>query len=692
MQSRKHLGIDRRSIKRFLVRAAAGLTELVGATSLAHRISETDDSELVRRSGLFDANFYRSRYPDVAADGADPLVHFLAIGGQEGRLPCPLFRSDWYLETYPEVRNSRLNPLVHYLRCGARDGYNPNRWFDSSWYLQANPDVSRLSMNPLSHYVKQGAKKLRAPSPLFDVKWYTKKYPESLLNGDTALGYYLAHHDGQSVPSDFEYFEWVKQFDSFNDAVRVELTEACQKLNRRPRISVVMPVFNTDPVWLRRAIDSVREQVYSDWELCISDDASTDPRMREILQEYAAADSRIKVVFRTKNGHISANSNTALELASGEFVALLDCDDELPPAALYWVADTVNRIPDVCLIYSDEDKIDEDGRRFQPYFKPDWNESLMLSQNMFSHLGVFRRDLVHKVGGFREGFEGSQDHDLVLRCAARVKTNQIAHIPRVLYHWRAIKGSTAAPEGVSAKPYATSAGICAIEHFLSQKNIAATVEPAMQQFYQIRYKELAHVPRIVGASSQDRFGDLIAETDEFLCVMRDGMKPKSTQSLTELLSRFAIPEVCMVAPKTLVQGQFHPIDLCLPSDEIADRITLPACDGGYIGRALLEQDVSCVAPYLVIIRTSELPPDQSVFQFFQRSAFAKFCSGLRASNKRILWVPTSIYEYDGVSIYGSGEINAQPTIVDDPFYNKNLSVSKLFCGLAFPPRLDGSFS
>ena len=161
-----------------------------------------------------------------------------------------------------------------------------------------------------------------------------------------------------------------------------------------------MPVYNTDREWLIRAIESVRTQLYPNWELCISDDASTSPHVKEILDSYALTERRIRVGYRDTNGHISLNSNSALALATGEFIALLDHDDELPPHALFWVAREIVQCPHVDLIYSDEDKIDVERRRHDAYFKSDWNPALILSQNFFGHLGVYRRSLVQQVGGF----------------------------------------------------------------------------------------------------------------------------------------------------------------------------------------------------------------------------------------------------------------------------------------------------
>ena len=264
----------------------------------------------------------------------------------------------------------------------------------------------------------------------------------------------------------------------------------------KPLISVVMPVYNTPEKWLTKAIESVRNQIYPHWELCISDNASTLVEVRKVLDHYARLDSRIHVIYRETNGHISANSNTALTLAKGEFIALLDSDDELSEHALYWVAHEINQHPDVDLIYSDEDKISEDGVRFNPYFKPDWNPALMLSQNYFCHLGIYRHSLIKKLGGFREGFDGSQDHDLVLRCSEIISPDRIRHIPRVLYHWRTIPGSTASASGIEEKPYAWLAGKRSIEEHLDRLEMPAVVVPAPGGHYQVSYLLNGFFPKV----------------------------------------------------------------------------------------------------------------------------------------------------------------------------------------------------
>jgi GT2 family glycosyltransferase len=290
-----------------------------------------------------------------------------------------------------------------------------------------------------------------------------------------------------------KYMEWIRRHDTLTDADLAEISRRIADLKHKPLLSVIMPVYNPPAEWLDQAIWSVRNQLYSHWELCIADDASTNTIIHSLLRRHAAEDSRIKLVLRTVNGNISRASNSALELATGEFVALLDHDDLLAVHALYWVAETINARPAAALIYSDEDKINLAGARYSPHFKCDWNPDLFLSQNMICHLGVYRTNLVRQAGGFREGYEGAQDYDLALRCIERIRDEQIVHIPRILYHWRAHPASTALSS--SAKSYAFEAGRRAIAAHLSRKNIRAKVLPTMQ-YYRVQYAVPEPPPRV----------------------------------------------------------------------------------------------------------------------------------------------------------------------------------------------------
>jgi glycosyltransferase involved in cell wall biosynthesis/GT2 family glycosyltransferase len=281
----------------------------------------------------------------------------------------------------------------------------------------------------------------------------------------------LKEHSGAAIT----YESWIAQFDTRTRGDAIILRRRHRAMRRQPVISVILPVYNPERRVLEAAIASIEGQLYEHWELCIADDASTDPDIRPFLEEVAARDPRIKLIFREQNGHISACSNSALGLATGEWCALLDQDDLFAEHALAFAALEIENHPAAGLIYSDEDKIDEKGVRSNPFFKPDWNPELFLGQNFINHLGVYRTELLREIGGFREGFEGSQDYDLALRCLERLKPAQVRHIPRILYHWRAVAGSLAAV--ADAKPYAKEAARRAIGDHLQRQGIAGRVEP-----------------------------------------------------------------------------------------------------------------------------------------------------------------------------------------------------------------------
>ena len=255
-----------------------------------------------------------------------------------------------------------------------------------------------------------------------------------------------------------------------NEVLDIEaMTQEIATFHYQPKISIAMPVYNVEEKWLRLCIDSILNQVYTNWELCMADDASTDSNVKKILTEYQQLDERIRVVFREQNGHISEATNSALAIATGEFVALLDNDDELAINAFYEVVKVLNENPELDLIYSDEDKIDMDGNRSDPAFKPDWSPDLLLGTNYISHLGVYRRSILEEIGGFRKGYEGSQDYDLVLRFTEKTTKERIKHIPKVLYYWRMLPTSTAVDQG--SKGYAFEAGLRAVQDALVRRGI-----------------------------------------------------------------------------------------------------------------------------------------------------------------------------------------------------------------------------
>ena len=269
--------------------------------------------------------------------------------------------------------------------------------------------------------------------------------------------------------SQSSYLAWIQDFERPADEL-IELK--LPSLQSRPLISIIMPVFNTEPAELSAAIQSVLDQSYTNWELCIADDASSRPDVRPLLETFAQNEGRVKLTFQSERGGISNTANAAWGMATGDYVAFLDHDDTLAPHALAYVCERLDRSPEADLIYSDEDKLDSKGRRFDPFFKPDWSPDLLLSENYICHFLVLRQELVRKIGTFHSDCDGSQDYDLILRATELAAT--IEHIPRVLYHWRAGAASTAS--GIGNKQYALDAAKAALQRHTERSGRHMTVE------------------------------------------------------------------------------------------------------------------------------------------------------------------------------------------------------------------------
>ncbi|MGL6341748.1 MAG: glycosyltransferase family 2 protein [Waterburya sp.] len=294
----------------------------------------------------------------------------------------------------------------------------------------------------------------------------------------------IANREGILISDNRQYQKWlIKNYPKPSKLQKIKA--AIAQVTYQPLISIIVPVYNPSESFLRQAIESVLAQVYPNWELCLADDCSTEPYVKSVLEEYAQQDNRIKVTFRPQNGHICHTSNSALELATGEYIALLDHDDLLPPHALATVVELLNKHPEADFIYSDEDKVDEKNIHKDPFFKPDWCPDSFLSRMYTCHLGIYRRSLVTEIGNFRVGFEGSQDYDLVLRVTE--KTNKIFHIPDVLYHWRIHQQSAAFNS--NTKPYATNAAQKALTEALERRGELGLVTPAkFPGVYTVRYQ------------------------------------------------------------------------------------------------------------------------------------------------------------------------------------------------------------
>jgi len=267
------------------------------------------------------------------------------------------------------------------------------------------------------------------------------------------------------------------------------------------RFSILTPVYRPPEKALQAMLASVARQSLGDWEHCLVDDHSGDPAIRELLDAAAAGDPRVQVRYRDRQGGIVATTNDALAMATGDYVAFLDHDDELSPGALEAMAAAIEQHPGVDYLYSDEDKIDAKGRHFRPFLKPGWSPDRLRSQMYMAHFRVIRRGLVEELGGLRSGFDGSQDWELALRIAER--SNRIVHVPEILYHWRTAPGSAAG--ATEAKPWAHEAALRAVREHIGRSAVAASVErvPDVPGHFWLRPALTSHPPvSIVIASSQ----------------------------------------------------------------------------------------------------------------------------------------------------------------------------------------------
>ena len=291
---------------------------------------------------------------------------------------------------------------------------------------------------------------------------------------------------------DKSYAFWI----NYDEPVKRKVYEESLIPDNKIGFSIILPTYNTDPILLQKCIDSVCNQEYENWELCIADDASSNQATLDILKRYQDKfPKKIKLKLLSKNGHISKSSNAALSLATKPFVLLLDHDDLLPLHTLRYFSGAINQNRSAKFLYGDEDKIDEAGERHMPHFKPDWNRDLLLSQNYICHPAVISRELLNNVGGFREGVEGAQDHDLFLRITQTLHADQIVHIPFILYHWRVIAESTAA--NASAKSYTSEAGLKSVQDFLDNTKSGGIVQPGkFPNTYKIKWPVPADAPKI----------------------------------------------------------------------------------------------------------------------------------------------------------------------------------------------------
>ena len=389
-----------------------------------------------------------------ARSAASPItLRFLPAGDQ-----VPLAR-----RPVPEIRGKRFR-VVHIPEGTARIEVEVSPWVSAvrPESISLRPINSAVAASMMSSDLALSSAGGNTDRALLVDRLRGARTSGGIRRAVAEVAYAYEHLQHQRAGNNVHYPDWLARHSTLFNADRDRLAARCEALpGGGPSISVVMPVYDPEPELLREAIDSVRQQVYSRWQLVCVNDASTNPEIAEILDEAAASDSRILVRHRSENGHICAATNDAIDIATGEFVAFMDHDDLLASFALAAIGLAAR---DADLIYTDEDKIDRLGQHFDPHFKPDWNPELLLGQNYLSHLTAVRRSLLRRVGGLRVGYEGSQDHDLMLRLANEISPDRVVHLPLVAYHWRAIEGSTAFAPG--EKSYTEDASIRALQDHL----------------------------------------------------------------------------------------------------------------------------------------------------------------------------------------------------------------------------------
>ena len=434
----------------------------------------------------------------------------------------------------------------------------------------------------------------------------------------------------------------------------------------RPCISIVVPLFHTKEVFLRELLDSVVNQTYDNWQLCLAD-GSGENSLEHLIHKWYPDEGRIVYRHLDENYGIAGNTNAALEMATGNYIALGDHDDTLTPDALFWCVEALNRNRDIDCMYSDEDKLDANtGRYFMPHFKSDFNLDLLRSHNYITHLFVFSRALYEKVGGFQPCFEGAQDYDLILRCVEQA--TEIYHIPKVLYHWRSHENSTSSnPE---SKTYTWENGRKALQAHFDRLRIPARAKLDNHfGFYRVEYlwpdaedKKVEIISVGPDASSNSIFDKVKASEADFILFLSEYIDKQPrvltftdmSQSVKELMMTVMREDVSVVGGKVITTNDKvrHGLRILNRTDGAKDSFTGLSGDDGYFFRNRAMQDVSVVSAECMMVAKEE---------FLELGGFSSGLLGLRGEDyclrvlekgKRVVYNPFSEWTYRGYSIEG----------------------------------------
>lgn len=547
-------------------------------------------------SPYFDPLYYVNTNKDFDFSKLNPLSHFILRGCRDNKnLLHPYLNLQFYAQKYPDVVSSGMDPLKHYIKIGRKEKRQPGVFFDVSWYLDRTPILHELANNILLHHNTHGIKEGKSPVPVFDPAFFMATYAGKLNAEEDLLLQYLAIGE----KSDLRPSVWFDPAFYRQNYLGGVSTTSClghylsegvyhgnypnrdvAALPEKPVISIIIPVYNVKSHHLNNCIRSVLYQSYPHWQLCLADDCSTFPHVRPLLEEWAAKDSRINVTFLERNLGIAGATNAAAGLATGDYLGFLDNDDELSSECLYKIVKTIQQTG-ADLLYTDEDLIGEDGRRFSCFYKPDYNPELLLCHNYITHFVVTKKALFREIGGFSAERAGAQDYDLFLKLSE--KSEKIVHLAEILYHWRASETSTSINH--DQKDYADEAGRQSLVDAIARRNIEGEVLPTELKFYYRTRRDLYLLPLVS------------------VIVYWDQQDQESTSWLSRLISitAYANYEIILLHDEecntALLQTYLASIDQPVKLIEVIEHqgiavlynLALQYCDGDYV--AFISSDV-----------------------------------------------------------------------------------------------------